>query len=78
MIYRRTQISRDRQANAQPVHADRGDVGRTLSRRLAAIVQDRVEDRLISMDGVADLQSAETGAHLPVDIDQFELARRVR
>ncbi len=64
-------------ANAQPVMRIAVTSVSRSPQELTAIVQDRVEDRLISVDGVADLQIY--GAREPifrVDINQLALASR--
>ncbi|MGB3244247.1 MAG: efflux RND transporter permease subunit, partial [Sulfitobacter sp.] len=64
-------------ANAQPVMRIAVTSAGRSPQELTAIVQDRIEDRLISVEGVADLQVY--GDRTPifrVDIDQLELASR--
>lgn len=64
-------------ANAQPVMRIAVTSQGRSPQELTAIVQDRIEDRLISVEGVADLQIY--GDRMPVfrvDIDQLELASR--
>lgn len=64
-------------ANAQPVMRIAVTSANRSPQELTAIVEDRVEDRLISVEGVADLQIY--GNREPifrVDINQLELASR--
>lgn len=64
-------------ANAQAVMRIAVTSAGRSPQELTAIVEDRIEDRLISVDGVADLQIY--GDRTPVfriDIDQLELASR--
>ncbi|EEB83223.1 efflux RND transporter permease subunit [Roseobacter sp. GAI101] len=64
-------------ANAQPVMRIAVTSARRSPQELTAIVQDRVEDRLISVDGVADLQIyGDREPIFRVDINQLELASR--
>ena len=64
-------------ANAQPVMRIAVTSAGRSPQELTAIVQDRVEDRLISVDGVADLQIyGDRDPIFRVDIDQLELASR--
>ncbi|MDO5757855.1 MAG: efflux RND transporter permease subunit [Rhodobacterales bacterium] len=64
-------------ANAQPVMRIAVTSDARSPQDLTAIVQDRIEDRLISVDGVADLQIYGDRAPIfRVDIDQMELASR--
>ncbi|MEB8389140.1 efflux RND transporter permease subunit [Rhodobacteraceae bacterium KMM 6894] len=64
-------------ANAQPVMRIAVTSAARSPQELTAIVQDRVEDRLISVDGVADLQVyGDRDPIFRVDIDQLELASR--
>lgn len=64
-------------ANADPVMRIAVTSAGRSSQELTALVQDRIEDRLVSVEGVADLQVY--GGREPifrVDIDQLELASR--
>nr|WP_303626514.1 efflux RND transporter permease subunit [Roseovarius sp. M141] len=64
-------------ANAQPVMRIAVTSLARSPQELTAIVQDRVEDRLISVDGVADLQVyGDREPIFRVDINQLELASR--
>jgi HAE1 family hydrophobic/amphiphilic exporter-1 len=64
-------------ANAQPVMRIAVTSAGRSPQELTAIVQERVEDRLISVDGVADLQIyGDREPIFRVDINQFELASR--
>lgn len=64
-------------ANAQPVMRIAVTSAGRSPQELTAIVQERVEDRLISVEGVADLQIyGDREPIFRVDIDQFELASR--
>ncbi|PVA10641.1 multidrug transporter AcrB [Pelagivirga sediminicola] len=64
-------------ANAQPVMRIAVTSDARSPQELTAIVQDRIEDRLISVDGVADLQIyGDREPIFRVDIDQLELASR--
>ncbi|WP_259400402.1 efflux RND transporter permease subunit [Roseovarius sp. SCSIO 43702] len=64
-------------ANAQPVMRIAVTSSARSPQELTAIVQDRVEDRLISVDGVADLQVyGDREPIFRVDIDQLALASR--
>ncbi len=64
-------------ANAQPVMRIAVTSDARSPQELTAIVQDRVEDRLISVDGVADLQVyGDREPIFRVDINQLELASR--
>jgi len=64
-------------ANAQPVMRIAVTSNGRSPQELTAIVQDRVEDRLISVEGVADLQIyGDREPIFRVDINQFELASR--
>ncbi|TMV13179.1 efflux RND transporter permease subunit [Arenibacterium halophilum] len=64
-------------ANAQPVMRIAVISDGRSPQELTAIVQDRVEDRLISIEGVADLQIyGDREPIFRVDIDQLELASR--
>lgn len=64
-------------ANAQPVMRIAVTSAGRSPQELTAIVQDRIEDRLISIDGVADLQIyGDREPIFRVDIDQLKLASR--
>lgn len=64
-------------ANAQPVMRIAVTSSSRSPQELTAIVQDRVEDRLISVEGVADLQIyGDREPIFRVDINQLELASR--
>jgi len=64
-------------ANAQPVMRIAVTSNGRSVQELTAIVQDRVEDRLISVEGVADLQIyGDREPVFRVDINQLELASR--
>ena len=64
-------------ANAQPVMRIAVTSASRSPQELTAIVQDRVEDRLISVEGVADLQVyGDREPIFRVDINQLELASR--
>lgn len=64
-------------ANADPVMRIAVTSAGRSPQELTAIVQDRVEDRLISVEGVADLQIyGDREPIFRVDIDQLELASR--
>ncbi|WP_299567089.1 efflux RND transporter permease subunit [uncultured Sulfitobacter sp.] len=64
-------------ANAQPVMRIAVTSSRRSPQELTAIVQDRVEDRLISVEGVADLQVyGDREPIFRVDINLLELASR--
>ncbi len=64
-------------ANAQPVMRIAITSDTRSPQELTAIVQDRVEDRLISVEGVADLQIyGDREPVFRVDINQLELASR--
>jgi HAE1 family hydrophobic/amphiphilic exporter-1 len=64
-------------ANAQPVMRIAVTSNARSPQELTAIVQDRVEDRLISVEGVADLQIyGDREPIFRVDINQLELASR--
>ncbi|MGB3408038.1 MAG: efflux RND transporter permease subunit [Jannaschia sp.] len=64
-------------ANAEPVMRIAVTSAGRSPQELTAIVQDRVEDRLISVEGVADLQIyGDREPIFRVDIDQLELASR--
>ena len=64
-------------ANAQPVMRIAVTSAGRSPQELTTIVQDRIEDRLISIDGVADLQIyGDREPIFRVDIDQLKLASR--
>ncbi len=64
-------------ANAQPVMRIAVTSNARSPQELTALVQDRIEDRLISVDGVADLQIyGDREPIFRVDIDQLALASR--
>ena len=64
-------------ANAQPVMRIAVTSASRSPQELTALVQDRVEDRLISVEGVADLQIyGDREPIFRVDINQLELASR--
>jgi len=64
-------------ANAQPVMRIAVTSAGRSPQELTAIVQDRIEDRLISVEGVADLQIyGDREPIFRVDIDQLKLASR--
>ena len=64
-------------ANAQPVMRIAVTSSARSPQELTAIVQDRIEDRLISVEGVADLQIyGDREPIFRVDINQLELASR--
>ncbi len=64
-------------ANAQPVMRIAVISGGRSPQELTAIVQDRIEDRLVSVEGVADLQIyGDREPIFRVDINQLELASR--
>lgn len=64
-------------ANAQPVMRIAVTSAYRSPQELTTIVQDRIEDRLISIDGVADLQIyGDREPIFRVDIDQLKLASR--